>query len=260
MRIHAQITEGPGYCVDYKLTPRELFDVRSMVTDQFLERMREFAPDLAEQAASIGIENYHKLPIPFDHASTWTKFKRILSPACVADFRKMDFFRAIEEQYGPALVSDEELNWRLVRPGHPEDIGPVHADKWFWDIGYGTLPEGYDRYKIWIPIFSEANRNGLSVKPYSHLTDKWKHHNDVKGGMVKPVLDENVDELNMQLLPLHAGEMVMFHDWLLHGGVVNQGEKCRVSVELTIFYREDLAERGLREHRIAMNRVRAQVA
>lgn len=260
MRIHSQMTEGPGYCVDHKLTARELFQVRSMITDQYLERMREFAPDLADQAASLGVENYHQLSIPFDHASTWTKFKRILSPQCVADFRRMEFFRTIEEQYGPVVVSDDELNWRLVRPNCPEDVGPVHADKWFWDIGYGTLPEGHFRFKIWIPIFSEAGRNGLSVKPYSHLTDKWKHHNEVKADMVKPVLDEKVEELNMQLLPLSPGEMVMFHDSLLHGGVVNQGGKCRVSIELTIFYREDLAEEGLRRYRASMRSMQPLVA
>lgn len=260
MRIHSQITEGPGYCTEYRLTPRELFQVRSMISDQYLQRMREMVPRLADQAASLGIENYHKLPIDFDHASTWTKFKRILDPGCVDELRKMEFFRTIEEQYGPVLVSDEELNWRLVRPNFPDDVGPVHADKWFWDLGYGTLPQGHGRYKIWVPVFSEPGRNGLSVKPCSHLTDKWKWHTDVKGGMAKPVLDENVAELNMQLLNLVPGEMVMFHDWLLHGGVVNRGQKCRVSIELTIFYREDLASEGMRRWKDSLRSVQAQVA
>jgi hypothetical protein len=44
--------------------------------------------------------------------------------------------------------------------------------------------------------------------------------------------------------------MVMFHDELLHGGVVNRGTMCRVSMELTVLFPRDeglaRAERLLR--------------
>jgi ectoine hydroxylase-related dioxygenase (phytanoyl-CoA dioxygenase family) len=40
----------------------------------------------------------------------------------------------------------------------------------------------------------------------------------------------------MELLPLAAGQMVLFHDELLHGGVVNRGTACRVSIELTVLF------------------------
>ena len=41
----------------------------------------------------------------------------------------------------------------------------------------------------------------------------------------------------MRLLPLAPGDIVMFHDDLLHGGAVNRGQKCRISIELTILFR-----------------------
>jgi hypothetical protein len=40
----------------------------------------------------------------------------------------------------------------------------------------------------------------------------------------------------MELLPLAPGGLVMFHDGLLHGGVVNAGTTCRVSLEMTVAY------------------------
>jgi hypothetical protein len=35
--------------------------------------------------------------------------------------------------------------------------------------------------------------------------------------------------------------MVMFHDEMLHGGVVNRGTACRVSLELTVLFPRDEA-------------------
>jgi hypothetical protein len=151
-------------------------------------------------------------------------------------FREMQFYRLIEEQYGAVVISHDDLNWRIVRPGQANDVGPVHLDKWFWDGGYGTMSEGYDRFKIWIPIHSEPGANGLKIKPFSHTAKEWKHHFEMRDGINKPALDEREEDLNMLLLPLGPGEIVMFRDDMLHGGAVNRGTKCRVSIELTILF------------------------
>ena len=52
---------------------------------------------------------------------------------------------------------------------------------------------------------------------------EWRHHFEEKDGVRKPVFDEDPESLGMELLPIAAGGMVMFHDELLHGGVVNRG-------------------------------------
>jgi ectoine hydroxylase-related dioxygenase (phytanoyl-CoA dioxygenase family) len=78
------------------------------------------------------------------------------------------------------------------------------------------------------------------VKPYSHRRE-WRHHFEVVDGVRKPVFDEDPAEVGMELLPLAAGQMVLFHDELLHGGVVNRGATCRVSIELTVLYDRDEA-------------------
>jgi hypothetical protein len=75
----------------------------------------------------------------------------------------------------------------------------------------------------------------------------------MKDGVRKPMLDEDPEQLAMELLSLDAGQMVMFHDELLHGGVVNRGSLCRVSIELTVLFdREDaLARVSARGPRLA---------
>jgi hypothetical protein len=239
MPISDALMDGPGYYLGCTLSPSELAAVRRMISQHYLERIAVLAPGLVERAAAVGIENYHTLPIPFDHARSWPKETRLLPSSCLADFRRLTFHRHIEDEFGPVRISHDELNWRLVRPHQPTDVGPIHLDKWFWDGGYGHMPEGYDRFKVWIPIFSEPGANGLMVKPFSHTVQDWKHHFEMRDGITKPVLDENEADLNMLLLPLRPGELVLFHDDLLHGGVVNRGSQCRVSIELTVLFRSE---------------------
>ena len=241
-----ELTDGPGFCFE-QLAEAELEFIRGLISAQYLARLGQLQPDLVPVAREYGIAQYHTLPIAFDHGKSWPKSARLLDPKYVADFSRMGFFRRVREQIGSsAVISHDELNWRLVRPNQPGDIGPVHADKWFWDAGYGygSMPPGYDRFKVWIAIHTEPGANGLCVKSHSHRRE-WKHHFEEKDGVRKPVFDEDPDAIGMELLPLAAGGMVMFHDELLHGGVVNRGSTCRVSIELTVlFHRADALRRA----------------
>ena len=218
-----------------------------MITDQYLGRLGQLQPDVVPLARERGIARYHTLPITFDHGKSWPKATRLLAARHVEDFAKMGFFRRIHEQIGSSsVISHDELNWRLVRPNQPADIGPVHADRWFWDAGYGygSMPTGFDRFKVWMAIHTEPGANGLCVKAGSHRRE-WKHHFEEKDGVRKPVFDEDAESIGMELLPLAAGGLVIFHDELLHGGVVNRGTTCRVSIELTVLFdRADAVRRA----------------
>ena len=235
MGIHEALTTGPGFHLGHRLSASEYRTLHGMITAHYLDRLRAHDPALADEAARLGIENYHLIQDRLDHSSFWPKKARILPASCEAALREMSFYKTIEQEFGDVLLSDEDRNWRLVRPHAEDDIGSVHADCWFWDIGYGRIPAGYDRFKVWIPIVTEPGANGLSILPDSHRR-QWKHHAEERHGGLKPMIDENVEELGMQLLILKPGEMVMFHDCLLHGGVVNRGKHCRVSFELTVFF------------------------
>lgn len=237
MGIHEALTTGPGFYLGHRLSASEYRTLHGMITAHYLDRLRAHDPALADEAACLGIENYHRIQDRVDHASFWPKKARILPAQCEGPLKQMGFYKAIEQEFGDVLLSDEDRNWRLVRPHAEDDVGSVHADCWFWDIGYGRIPDGHDRFKVWIPVVTEPGANGLSILPDSHRRE-WKHHAEVRHGASKPMIDENVEELGMQLLLLEPGEMVMFHDRLLHGGVVNRGKYCRVSLELTIFFRK----------------------
>ncbi len=244
MRFWDEINTGRGFSLDV-LTADELAMVRETITSQYLDQLGAVDPELRTSAARVGIDNYHTQPIPFEHGSFWSKEKRVLGESTLRVFAEMGFFRRIRALLPSANIYPDDLMWRIVRPGAPDDVGPVHADKWFWDVGNGSLPDGTSRFKIWIAVFTEPGLNGLSVKSHSQMSDRWKHHFEFKHGTMKPVLDETPEELEMEILPLKPGEMVFFHDALLHGGVLNRGTGCRVSVELTVSYTTEEGERLL---------------
>lgn len=239
MGIHDALERGPGYTLEQRLRDHELRTLQQMISARYLAHLGSLDANLAEEAERLGIANYHLLCGRLDHATAWRKQARVLPVDDIARIEAMGFCQAIAEEYGEYIIYAEDLMWRLVRPGVNDDVGPIHADRWFWDLGMGDIPTGFSRFKIWIPIHAEPGRNGLSVKPYSQLRNDWKYHGEQRHGVTKPVLDENPADLNMELLPLAPGQMVMFHDGLLHGGVINKGTRCRVSLEMTIFFRSD---------------------
>jgi len=239
-----EINDGKGYSLE-SLTADELELVRGMIIDQYLERLGAVDPALRTSAARIGIEKYHTQAIPFQHSSFWSKEKRVLGEWTAPILEGMAFFRRIRALLPSARIYPDDLMWRLVRPGAPDDVGPIHADKWFWDVGHGSLPPGTSRFKIWVAVYTEPGLNGLSVKPHSQTSDRWKHHFEFKHGKMKPVFDETPEELDMEVLPLKPGEMVFFNDALLHGGIINRATTCRVSIELTVSYETEEGERLL---------------
>ena len=134
------IMDGVGFCVE-SLTTAELEYVRGLITAQYLDRLGQLQPAIVEVARERGVANYHTLPIAFDHGKCWPKPARLLDVRYVKSFSEMGFFRRICQQIGPnAVISHDELNWRLVRPNQPSDTGPVPADKWFRDALWATVP------------------------------------------------------------------------------------------------------------------------
>jgi len=235
MSFWDEVNHGSGYAIDV-LSGYELALVRTLIRNQYLTAICDEEPDSLDAAVEAGLERYHEREFAFDHGTFWEKSRRVLPALTVPSFESMGFFRRIRRTLPSAQIYADDLMWRIVRPSQPSDVGPVHADKWFWDAGNGVIDGDRERLKVWMALYTEPGLNGLSVKPYSQKSDRWKRHFEFKHGTMKPVLDENEADLDMQPLSLVSGELAIFHDGLLHGGVVNRASTCRVSLELTVTY------------------------
>ncbi|MSR57184.1 MAG: hypothetical protein EXS05_05890 [Planctomycetaceae bacterium] len=230
-----------GVTTQLAMSPAELAECRGLITDQWLGRIGEmYSAEVVAQFREVGLPRYHQLVDRVDHKALWPKTARLLPPAAVSRIRDMSFMQALAAEFGPFGISNEEelhpeeIYWRIVRPAAGSDIGPVHADAWFWELGHGTTPPDTVRVKVWIPFYRESGMNGLKVLPGSHR-QHWPYHGEERDGFVKPQSDFNESSVPMQLLNIEPGTLVVFNDRLLHGGALNSGQTTRVSAEFTMF-------------------------
>ena len=77
----------------------------------------------------------------------------------------------IHEDLGFIKITEEdnpgypEMYYRLVRPSPHKDVYPLHADKWFWDLGNNEIPSKYKRIKFWISLWNENKNSGSRYVP-----------------------------------------------------------------------------------------------
>ena len=238
--IKQKLTGPAGLSLDLSLEKKELANLRQLIHDQWLERIKTFYPEFVNRFEELGMERYHEASNLLDHGSLWPKEARILPQSAVLKLRKMRFIDQLEDYFGPFEISDEdnvgreEIYWRLVRPNEKNDIGPLHADAWFWDLGHGTTPNNVVRVKVWIAVYVDPGLSGFVYIPESHLKE-WPYHGEMKTGVNKPVIDVSEDSLNPLLLNSEPGDAIIFHDRLLHGGAISEGDHTRVSLEFTMF-------------------------
>jgi hypothetical protein len=195
--LHSHLFGSPGYSTDLVLLPYELELLRGWIKDRSLS-----------------------------HEDVRDKRNRLFTPNQVAIIKNFYFLDAVRYELGPFTLSDvvcgttiekgrEEVYWRCVRPQEVGDVGPLHRDTDFHIKTPGLHAENETTLKAWIAVETEPGKNGLIVCPDSHK------------GYGRP-------EMPLELAP---GEMVLFNENLLHRGMVNHGQRERVSVEITLCWK-----------------------
>lgn len=231
---------SPGYWVGPLLSGSELRHAQDLIRRQFLARIAELAPASLDLFAAAGLERYHLHSDHIDHATAWPRRVRLFPDDAIDFLQRSTMLQQLAETFGEATVTNEvedgapEIVWRIVRPGATDDVGPLHADGWFWDINGWAVPPGRKRVKVWTMVHGETGRAGLRVAPDSHLPRAWEYEVERRHGMLKPVFDEIASGIKASTVDTPVGSSVLFDYGLLHGGLVTRGEICRVSFEFTI--------------------------
>jgi hypothetical protein len=224
------------------ISDSDLQILRDLILRQFSERIVSLYPRLSDEFASIPLDLYHKKAYLIDHKKAWPKMERILPKISVEQVRSLRFFSLLESELGSIQISDEEglgyenIYWRLVRPDSFSDVGPIHADEWFWALGHGRTPLNVKRIKVWIAIYCERGKGGFRFLRGSHLKE-WPYRGVMKDGIMKPEFDVPEPSLDLETFESGPGDGIVFNDKLLHGGIVG-GCKTRVSLEFTMFVAE----------------------
>ena len=239
--ISAAVEGTPGYWRGRLLSDAELDQVRGLIHRQFLRRIEQLTPQHVALFDAAGLEHYHRYCHLIDHAKAWPRPTRLLPADAIEFFQQSTMLRRLADAFGGAEITNEvegkapEIVWRLVRPDAVDDVGPLHADQWFWEIHGWPVPAGHRRIKIWTMVYGEPGRAGLRVAPGSHRGKPWKYEVEHRHGMDKPVFDEKASGVHAEMVDTPDGTSVVFDYGLLHGGSVTYGDICRASFEFTIF-------------------------
>lgn len=252
--IFSEVFEAPGFSNALTIPEDDLNYIRGAIAAQWLDTIRREYPEHAGQFEAVGISRYHELAHLVEHNRLWNKSNRCLPQHVVHAVKKMGFLSEIKRVFGEFSLSSvaydnevvadqEEIYWRLVRPEHASDVGPLHADKWFHEMldmkGRAMEQDSYT-LKVWAPIYCEPGKNGLMMVANSHKRE-WKHSTKVVNGVPKPVFEDHADAI---LIPTPPGNMLIFPEETLHGGAVNHGSQTRVSCEITLVFRQHPAQRS----------------
>ena len=247
-QINQKLDTQEGYEILPKIEDYEYNYLKDSIEKQWIRVIERYDSSMSQKIREEGIKiyNYHKLGENLRHNEMWPKKNRIFNKDVINNLLKTEFIKKLKASIGEFEISDEEnigyqnIYWRLVRPIPNIDIGGMHRDEWFWKINqhYKEPDYPYIRRKVWIPIYSELGKNGLLVKPYSQLDENLEWCAKKVDGNYKPRLVSNISEKDMKHLETEDGEMVIFHDKMLHGGSKNIGKKCRISIEFTALIRK----------------------
>lgn len=231
------ILNDPGY-VQWFIGEHDLTQLRKIVKKSFDCLITEFFNNQCEKLTFDTLDEYNSKNFSFDHSVIFSKKSRCIQFEDIEAVFNLKFYQKIVSDFGVRYVSDEEnlgrpnIYWRIVRSDSPTDVGPFHADSWFWDLGHGKIGSNERRIKIWIPLFQEQGKSGFGLVPNSHK-ENFEYGSVFKDGILKPTFDETKIKDRIVLLDSKPGTAVLFNDNLLHGGIVG-GNKTRVSIEFTL--------------------------
>lgn len=94
------------------------------------------------------------------------------------------------------------------------------------------MPTNSFRVKVWLALFAEKGKSGFQFVPGPHLEDI-PYIGEKRGLIIRPRLLVEAKDLALVPFAASAGDMIVFNDRLLHGGLVG-GEKTRISLEFTM--------------------------
>ena len=235
---HFQLVEGEGGFSTDSVSPSDLELFRNVVISHYRNALLNSGFE-DEAGLNQPIDSYHQLSQKLDHVVIWETKNRVLTEEELETFLSADFFKDMKEQIGEISISDEvgighpAIYLRLVRPTPFYDVGPLHVDKWFWDLENIYSPKGYKRVKFWFSLWNEQGLSGLRYVKGSH-TQEYEYVGEKRYGRMKPCFDEKKYDLEITPFCSKPGDFLVFNDSLLHGGMIGGGN-TRVSFEFTLF-------------------------
>ena len=244
INIEKEINEGSGYLYLPKIES-EILNLISSSIDNSLKELIDSKNIIYKNKGNFSIMDSYKYISNSQWISLFNKKSRTLKKECTLPISKY-FSNYLESLLECKIeISDDLLlgfpclSFRIVRPLQKNDIGPLHADQWFIDIGVQpnrTPKIKSELIKFWMPVEVESNTSNLLLIPNSHKDkEKYKYEIEETQNGLKPIINKNINREETIMINNENGCPVIFNMNLIHGGALNKSNKCRVSLEFEFF-------------------------
>jgi len=257
------LEKGDGYVIPFSLSEKDLRKIRELLSDHFRKLLRKTISDKESRIVlkEFEVKNYHQISDAVNHQELMQMKNREFSNEARQVIQEMNFFKAMKEWFPNSTIEDPlgyHMNFRIARPDKESDSFPPHADTWYFPnyqkLGGSTLVYeknnrsrllwirdednslNFTVFHVWIPIYCEPGLNGLKVAPRSQLRSWQRKKMDGRKHVTtfpKYKLTKN-EQIELKLLKTEPGEVVLFHDGLVHQGAINRGQESRVALLFNI--------------------------
>ena len=238
--IIKEIDGDAGFYDKLIINKKEIQILKKIINEKYSEVISK------QEKKEEKIEEYIKLikKEKISDNKLWTKKNRMLKIESVKIIKELNFYKELEKNFKEIKITneenieEEEMYWRIVRPenmGGDSDVGPAHADSWFWNEKNNII--GKRRIKIWISIIGDKENSGFKYIFGSHKK-KWNYQTEIVEGKIKPKKDKNLEKEKFEILKIKRGGTIIFNDNLIHGGYALKNT-IRVSLEWTMLINEE---------------------
>ena len=242
-----------GYSLDLKLQNKEFKLLKEIVFNHLCDKIKKYK--IKNKLNKFHLNSIHTVEKKINYEKFIIQKNRILNKEDYLKISNLPFYKKIKKIFksfhhvsnGPFAKKYGQFIIRVVRPKNEKDVGPIHADKWFFDLNkkekhYRVPKFNETNIKFWIPICLEIKKSGLIISKKSQFKNyKYKYKSDIvinkKKKLIhkKPIFDhKRYFKTKFNIVKSNPGQIVIFTDKLLHGGTNKFANKTRVSIEFSI--------------------------
>lgn len=233
------IFNEPGFFVENVFSKKDLLIIKKIIKQKLLKNIKNNFPKQIEFFKKLDLSQYHKRSDLIEHEKIMSRDHRLLSQNEVNIFFELDGIKKLKKSFKNFTITNEinqkqpEIVWRMVRPNKKNDVGPLHADSWFFDLNGWKIKNKKQLIKVWTLIEGDKKSSGLKVIPNSHKMPK-PEYSSKDDFIKKPLIDEKKFDEELSFAHMEKGQSLIFHHDLIHGGEYSKESSTRISIEFTL--------------------------
>ena len=192
-----------------------LDEIKQFVIKAIKSQVPSFENKLSELHNCLKINQVNEVRLKtFNMINTDLDWENLILDICEAE---------LKEKHGSDLLIQSKINLSIQMPDDKTSILPIHTDSSSADSPFQT--------NIWIPLTDAFDTNSMFV-----LDEKqtMKFINDVGSKTIKDFHSSNFKINKENFVKIDYGQILFFNPSILHGNVLNETNKTRVSINVRV--------------------------